>query len=355
MNRIRIDGSLGEGGGQVLRTSVALSALSGKTIEVFNIRAKRPNPGLRAQHMTGIKAVAEIAGAKVTGLSVGSTTIVFEPAGLKGGKYRFDVGTAGSVTLVLQSIMPAALFAPENMELEIRGGTDVAWSPPVDYFINVVVPNLRLMGYVAEIKLERRGHYPKGGGLVRAVITPVKKLKAIRLMERGEVKLIEGVSHAVNLPAHVAERQARSAEAVLKRAGYDVDIKIDVPREGAHLGPGSGIVLWAKTKVGSVIGADSLGEKGKPAEKVGEEAAQKILEELESGAPLDRHMGDMIIPFIAIADGTSEVRISKITMHLLTNIMVTEKILGVKFQVEGREGEVGVVKVNGLGLENPHI
>lgn len=355
MTRIRIDGSLGEGGGQVLRTSVALSALSKKPIEVFNIRAGRPNPGLRAQHMTGIKAVAEIAGAKVSGLSVGSTTIVFEPTGLKGGRYRFDVGTAGSITLVLQSIMPAAPFAPEKMELEISGGTDVAWSPPVDYFSSVVVPNLSLMGYKAEIKVERRGHYPKGGGLVRAIIMPVKKLRAVRFLERGEVKFVEGISHAVNLPSHVAERQARSAEAALRGAGYDVNVKVEVLRGEAYLSPGSGIVLWAKTEAGSVIGADSLGEKGKPAEKVGEEAARKLLEELESGAPIDRHMGDMIIPFIAVADGRSEVKISKFTMHLLTNIMVTEKILGVKFHVEGREGETGVVRVDGLGLENPHI
>ncbi|MEM3750242.1 MAG: RNA 3'-terminal phosphate cyclase [Candidatus Jordarchaeales archaeon] len=354
MTRVRIDGSLGEGGGQVLRTSVALSTLSKKPIEIFNIRAGRPNPGLRAQHMTGIKALAEIAGARVSGLSVGSTNIVFEPTGLRGGRYRFDVGTAGAITLVLQSIMPAAPFASEKMELEISGGTDVAWSPPIDYFSNVVLPNLSLMGYMAEIKIERRGHYPKGGGLIRAVIMPVKKLKSVRLLERGEVKVIEGVSHAVNLPAHVAERQAKSAESILRKAGYDAKIRVESLSE-RNLGPGSGIVLWAKTEAGSVIGGDSLGEKGKPAEKVGEEAAYKILEELESGAPIDRHMGDMMIPFIAVAEGESELKISRLTMHLLTNIMVTEKILEVKFQVEGREGETGIVRVNGLGLENPHM
>ncbi len=354
MTKVRIDGSLGEGGGQVLRTSVALSALSKKPIEIFNIRAKRPNPGLRAQHMTGINALAEIAGAKVSGLHVGSTTVIFEPTGLRGGRYKFNVGTAGAITLVLQTIMPAAPFSPEKMELEISGGTDVAWSPPIDYFLHVVLSNLSLMGYKAEIKIERRGHYPKGGGLVKVFIMPVKKLRAVRLLEKGDVRVIEGVSHAVNLPAHVAERQAKSAESILRKAGYDTEIRHESLREEG-LGPGSGIVLWARTEAGSVIGADSLGEKGKPAEKVGEEAASKILEELESGAPIDRHMGDMMVPFIAVAEGRSEIKISKLTMHFLTNIMVTEKILEVKFQVEGQEGETGVVRVDGLGLENPYV
>ncbi len=352
---IEIDGGWGEGGGQIIRTTIALSALSQKPVRIFNIRAKRSNPGLRPQHLTGVKAVAEIAKAKVSGLNVGSTTITFEPTGLNGGKYRFDVGTAGSITLVLQSIMLAACFAPSKVELEISGGTDVWRAPPVDYISYVVLPNLKLMGYNAEIMLEKRGHYPRGGGLVRAVIIPVKKLRSIRILERGDVKLIEGISHCVRLPAHVAERQARSAESILRKEGYDVDIKIEADQRGPHLGPGSGIVLWCRTEMGTVIGADSLGEKGKPAERVGEEAAFKLLEELKSGAPIDRHMGDMIAPFIAIAEGRSEIKVSKLTSHLLTNIAITEKMLGVKFQVEGEKDETGVIKVDGLGFENPYF
>jgi len=353
---IEIDGSIGEGGGQVLRTSIALSALIGKPVKVFNIRARRPNPGLKAQHATGIKAVAEIARAKTEGVHVGSKTIVFSPTGLRGGRYRFDVGTAGSISLVLQSIMPAAAFAPEAMELEVKGGTDVAWSPPIDYLSNVALPNLSIMGYKAELKMERRGHYPKGGGIVKATILPVKKLKSVRLLKRGGIGLVEGISHAVRLPSHVAERQARSAERLLRREGFDVKIRLETyGRHDPHLGPGSGIVLWAKTGAGTVIGADSLGERGKPAEKVGEDAASKFLEEVRSGAPIDRHMGDMIIPFIAVAEGTSEVKVSKLTLHLLTNIQITEMILGVKFNVEGGKDEAGIVEVEGLGLENENL
>ncbi|MEM3526120.1 MAG: RNA 3'-terminal phosphate cyclase [Candidatus Jordarchaeaceae archaeon] len=351
---IEIDGSAGEGGGQILRTSISLSALINKPVKIYNIRAKRPNPGLQAQHVTAIKALAKITNAKVTGDEIGSRTVIFHPDKPQGGSFNFDVGTAGSISLVMQTIMPCSAFSQSPTRLEITGGTDVSWSPPIDYINNVTLPILMKMGYNSEITLVRRGHYPRGGGQVKAVLNPVKKLSPLNLVSRGEILSIKGISHAVRLPQHVAQRQADSAQNRLKKAGFkDVEIRLEwyEQRKDQHLGPGSGIVLWALTESGSVIGADALGERGKTAEKVGEEAADKLLKEIERDAPIDSHMGDMLIPYLAVADGRSEIKVTELTLHLLSNISVTEKILNVKFSVRGKEGQSGIISVDGLGLK----
>ena len=350
---ILIDGSFGEGGGQILRTSLALSALTLKPIKIINIRAKRSNPGLRPQHLTAVKIIATITNAEVKGAYVGSTQLEFYPKIRRGGKFQFDIGTAGSISLVLQAVIPAMLFADRPSELTIRGGTDVSWSPPIDYMRQVFTHWLKLMGAKVDITVLRRGHYPRGGGLVKVRVEPVNKLKAINVLERDEVTAIKGISHAVKLPKHVALRQAKAAKEYLIKKGFNEDI-IDInlefyqPSQDPHLGPGSGIVLWAITRNNCILGADSLGAKGKPAEKVGEEAASKLCEELVSNASLDSHMGDMIIPFLALADGISTVTISKLTMHTYTNIEIVKKILGVNVVYEGNLGEKTKVTVEGL-------
>ncbi|MCS7099566.1 MAG: RNA 3'-terminal phosphate cyclase, partial [Sulfolobales archaeon] len=170
LSMLEIDGSFGEGGGQILRTAVALSAITGTDIRVVNIRARRPEPGLKRQHLTGILAAAEMCNAVVEGAQVGSTEVVFKPGSIRGGEYRFDVGTAGSVTLVLQTLLPIAAFADSPVAIEVSGGTDVPWSPPVDYLRYVVKPHLERLGYAFGVELVRRGHYPRGGGLVRVSV-----------------------------------------------------------------------------------------------------------------------------------------------------------------------------------------
>src|SRR6266540_276631 len=203
---IEVDGSFGEGGGQVLRTAVALSAVLSKEIHVFNIRAGRTEPGLRPQHMTGVKAAAELCSGHLEGLAVGSTEFVFKPGKLKAGTFRFDVGTAGSVTLVLQTLMPIIAFAPGAVHLEIVGGTDVKWSPPIDYVRLVTLPILKKIGYQGELELVGRGHYPKGGGLVKFSTGGASRLQALICEKPGLISKIYGISHAVALPRHVAER-----------------------------------------------------------------------------------------------------------------------------------------------------
>src|SRR5438034_4567249 len=215
---IEIDGSMGEGGGQVLRTSLALAAILRREVRIFNIRAGRAEPGLKAQHLTSVRAVTEICGASSKGLQVGSTEFIFSPGVLKAGSFRFDVGTAGSITLVLQTLMPMLPFTPGTVELEITGGTDVKWSPPIDYLRLVTLPILRKIGYLGDLEIVRRGQYPKGGGLVRFSTRGPSTLQALTHGHFGSVSKIYGISHATALPRHVAERQADAARKGLEEA-----------------------------------------------------------------------------------------------------------------------------------------
>lgn len=323
---IEIDGSQGEGGGAVVRVSIALSAVTGKEIRINNIRAKRSNPGLRAQHLTGIRAVAELCNAEVEGDELHSKEIEFKPSEIQARKINVDVGTAGSITLVLQALMVPAIFADDRVKIKITGGTDVKWSPPIDYLRSVTLPLLQRFGYDGKVEVERRGYYPEGGGKVTAEFGP-SEFTGIDLTERGRILSAEGVSHAhQNLEKdRVARRQARSARPLLynRLSNEGVDSDIVIKQEYCESPSyGSGLVLWVKTE-NSVIGSDSLGEKGRTAERVGQDAAKNLLRELDSGAPLDRWMGDQIVPYLALAGGA--VRVSEITEHARTNVMLANK------------------------------
>ena len=342
-----------EGGGQIVRTSLALSALAGKSVRISKIREKRPNPGLQAQHVTAVKALAAICNAETSGLLIGSRELAFQPRSHVSGRFAFDVGTAGSIPLILQALMPSAAYAPNRIDFELTGGTDVRWSPTIDYVRLVVLPILQLMGYKASLNVKCRGHYPKGGGHVTMTIEPVQVLKSIRLPEPGQCSVVYGISHCVKLPSNVAQRQAASARDRLVSKGInDVNIAIETypPNLDPHVAPGSGITLLVKSSAGCIIGADSIGERGKPAELVGEEAAIKLLSEIESRASVDRHMGDILIPYMAVAEGRSEFSVSQITMHTLTNIKVAELVAGVKFDLQGDLKKPGRISVQGIGL-----
>ncbi|UCE11670.1 MAG: RNA 3'-terminal phosphate cyclase [Candidatus Thorarchaeota archaeon] len=349
---IKIDGSHGEGGGQILRTSVALSALTMEPVQIHNIRAGRPNPGLRNQHIGGINLTGQLVSAEIEGLEVGSKEVTFRPQERRGGMFRHDVGTAGSISLVLQAVLPAAVLSPEPVSFVLRGGTDVAWSPPVDYMREVFIPILHKMGPEIEILQKKRGHYPRGGGIVECRVNPVEVLAPLSLFEFGNLKQIGGISHCVRLPGHIAERQASTAEKILSERPRAVEIRrVFYPRnDDPHLGPGSGIVLWAESDEGAIIGSDALGERRKRAEEVGAEAAGKLLEELATGRALDSHLCDMLVPYLAAARGTSIVGMTKITSHLETNIWAAHQILGVEATLEGTRGNPGKLIVNGMEI-----
>ncbi|MBI5681191.1 MAG: RNA 3'-terminal phosphate cyclase [Methanobacterium sp.] len=336
---IEIDGSDGEGGGSIVRIATALSALSQETINIKNIRSNRPKTGLMPQHLNAVKVVAQLSHASCDKLEIGSNEIFFKPESIKGGNFEIDIKTAGSIALVLQAFMIPAFFAKSRVNITICGGTDVRWSPSINYLQNITLPILKTMGYVAEIDIIRRGHYPRGGGIVKVEIAPVKKLKPIISTEL-EVDRIRGISHSVKIPEHVAVRQAESAEKVLKANGFDAEIEIE--HSNNALGAGSGIVLWSEGK--SRVGGSSIGERGLKAENVGKNAAKEILYHISKGAAVDKYMGDQLIPYMAIK-GNSKIKTAELTLHTLTNIHVAEKIMDKKFSVIGELGDIATISV----------
>ena len=335
---VEIDGSIGYG--QVVRTAVALSALTLKPIRIFNIRKGRPKPGLMAQHLAGVKIAAEFCSADVNGLSVGSTEIEFIPKEANIPSYKkIDIGTAGSIGLLLQTLTPICIFADKEVELDIIGGVAGLGAPPIEYLKHVTFPILAKFSVPQpEIEIVKQGFYPRGGGHVKIKFYPVEKLKAIELTERGEVKSIYGVSVVGKLPTHVAERQAKAAEEYLRRKGFDAKIERQTTQT---FSAGTSITLWAECEH-AILGSDALGERGKPAERVGEEAAKELVASIESGAALDKHMSDQILPFIALAEGESKVTVEKITEHCRTNMRVIEKLLPVKVSIDAQGMAIAV-------------
>ena len=351
---IEIDGSMGEGGGSVVRTAIALSAVGGREITIKNIRANRPNPGLAPQHLKGVEALAALTDAEVEGAELNSQDLTFKPRAIKGGKYRVDIETAGSTALILQVLMPAAAFADGPVEVEVKGGTDNPYAPPIDYLNNVTLPILRRMGYDAEVELVRRGHYPRGGGIIRASIRPAGELMALKLSEPGSVAFVRGISHCVKIPERVAKRQAHAAEKSLIKANYTrvgIRSEFSPADKEPDLGPGTGIMLWAETRGGGRMGSGALGRPGKPAEQVGQEAARGLIKQLRTRCAVDRWLTDQLIPYLALAEGESEISSAELTLHALTNVDLVEQILDVKFEVEGEVGEPGTIRVEGLGLK----
>ncbi len=355
MSILSIDGSIGEGGGQILRYSLAISALLLKPVEIYNIRAKRKNPGLRPQHLTAVKAIAELTKAEVEGDFVGSTRLLFKPSRRLCGDFYFDIGTAGSISLVVQAILPVLLFSECASKITIKGGTNVPLSPPVDYMIHVFSYNVKHFGVNVDLEFRRRGHYPRGGGLVELRVKPVNEpLKPVEIISRGKPVEVHIISHCVKLPHHVAKRQADSALNVIRKIlklDPVVDIETYPPGRDPHLGPGSGILVYIETDNNVRLGGDSVGEKGKPAEKVGEEAALMLIEDYETGMAFDRHMGDMLIPYMFLAKGSSRVGVAKITTHLLTAIEIAKIFMpNASVEVHGELNKPGIVSIKGVGF-----
>ncbi|MBD3229353.1 MAG: RNA 3'-terminal phosphate cyclase [Candidatus Lokiarchaeota archaeon] len=355
---IEIDGSIGEGGGQILRTSISLSSLFQKSVRIYNIRAKRSKPGLKLQHTIGIRAAADISNAKIEGAKIGSEEVIYEPSEIKGGNYNIEISTAGSISLVLQVLMPIVAFSPKKVKLMITGGTDVKWSPPVDYVKYVISGILKRMGFNFNINIIRRGHYPKGGGKVISDFTPVRHLNGLNPEDYDSIKEIKGISHCCRLPEHVAIRQMKSANKTLKENNYP-EAKIEVETykrdEDPHRGPGSGIVLFCIPDNDIPIGGDALGARGKRAEIVGREAAQNLIKELDSKTLLDKHAADIIVPYIGLAHGKSKIKVRKLTNHIKTNIEITEKFLENRYKVQKLENGLNEISIEGINYTNEYI
>ncbi len=339
---IEIDGSHGEGGGQLLRMAVALSSITQAPVTVDKIRAGRPNPGLAAQHVTALRAVAELASAEVEGLGPGSPRIVFRPGTLAGGDHTFDVGTAGSVTLVLQACLPVAFAASASTHLRIVGGTDVKWSPPLDSFARVFLPWIRRLGGEADLLSHRRGYYPRGGGEVELSIQPTTTWSPVQLSEPGAVERVRGIAHVSNLPEDIPQRM--KAAAVRRLHGIQ-DVKIEeraYPSEDA-VGQGGALVLWAEREH-TLLGADVLAERGKSSERVGEEAAELLEAEILSGATVDVHAADQIVTYLALSDRPSAFMVREVSAHLRSMAWLLPQFLPrtVEFQPIGELTRVKV-------------
>ncbi len=317
----------------MLRNAVALSAVSGRPVRVVNIRGRRPRPGLRPQHLMAVRALAEACGGDLAGAEIGSREIEFRPGAVAGRTaWEMDVGTAGSLTLLLQSLLPALASAPTGSELTLTGGTDVPFAPPYDYFEQVFLPALAELGVGVEARLVRRGFYPKGGGQVRVRVRPASSVSGITWLSRGSVVRVAGRSYSLGLPSHIAERMRRSAVAALDGAGISgADVEVEVVERGRS--EGCGIVLWAECAEGRRLGGSALGRRGKRAEQVGEEAARMLLAELESGAAVDTRLADQMIVWMAIAAGASELSTGRLTDHIRSAAQVAEAVTGAELSL----------------------
>lgn len=333
---LHLDGSYGEGGGQILRTALSLAAVTGVPVRIERLRAGRPKPGLRPQHLTAVQALARVCQAEVTEAHLGSQALTFKPHTLKAGNYLFDVaektGSAGAVSLIAQALLPPLLMAGAPSTVILKGGTHVPWSPPVHYLSHVFLPALAGLGAQVELALECWGWYPKGGGEVRLHITPARTLTGVEWQTPAAPLAFRALSAASKLPEHVARRQAARLAARLHES---VPVEI-VPASGQD--PGSFVFLW-----GPRAGFSALGARGKPAEQVADEVAEAYLAFLKSRAALDPHLADQILLYLALARGPSRFTTEAVTSHLLTNIWAIEQFLGSKFEVRGNLGEPGEI------------
>jgi RNA 3'-terminal phosphate cyclase (ATP) len=351
---LTIDGSQGEGGGQVLRTSLSLAALTGQDVQIVNIRAGRNRPGLAAQHATCCLAVAAVCNGRVEGVKLDSQTVRLFAGRITGGEYHFDVGeiapSAGSALLVLQSILPVLAMAPEPSNVTIIGGTDVPWSPPYAYIRDVFAPALGRMGPALRLERAKAGFYPRGGGEITVRVTPSRELAPIDLSARGALEAVEICSTvSEGLPAQIARRQNQAAADAIRRGLRDVPgSRVDIALREDHmpsLSPGTTCAVSLHFATGHA-GFTAIGKRGVKAENVGAETGCAAAAFIRQNAAVDEHLADQLLLYAAIAPGRSKYVTSEVTEHLRTNAVVAASITGAEVSVS----EAGEVIVEGVGL-----
>jgi RNA 3'-terminal phosphate cyclase (ATP) len=342
---LSIDGSIGEGGGQVLRTSLALALITGRPFTMNNIRRRRAKPGLMPQHLKAVEAAREVGTATVEGARIGSQSLVFEPSGLHTGEFQFDIGTAGSISLVLQTILPPLSFAATNSAVTVIGGTHVPWSPCFHYLEMHWLHYMRRIGFDIRLELDAAGFFPRGGGRVLAAVGPVSRLSPLCLTRRGPLKRIRGISAVANVDLSVAERQKARALKEFKGVAGPIEIEIlrlTSPSKGTFL------LLLAEFE-NSQCCFYGLGALRKPAEMVAHEAVNELLEFMATEGAIDHYLADQLILPLALASGVSELRTSKVTQHLTTNAEIIKMFLPVSIEVNGQIGQPGSIRITRAG------
>ena len=373
---VLIDGSWGEGGGQILRTSLTLALVTGRPVLIDKIRAGRSEAGLRPQHLIAVEAARAIAGGRAEGASIGSTSLRFfprpaeplspeapaaastepsrpgEPPGpsVQPGDYRFRIATAGATSLVVQTLVPALALAAGDSTITVSGGTHVPWAPTFDYLARHWAVMLARLGLEVEARLEQAGFYPRGGGSITVSVRGGGRGKPLEALERGSFERAAGVSLVSELPHHIAERQARELERGLRQLGLqdahgEIAVEEVAPRA---LGPGTAVYVEAQFGAGRAA-FTALGQRGKTAEHVAREALNELARYLKTEAAFDYHLADQLLLPLALASGESRFTTSAVSEHLLTNAHVINLFLGPVVEVRGKLGEPGEVRVTPAG------
>ena len=341
---IEIDCSEKSGSGTIVRDAVPFAVLTGREIRLFNIRMKRGKPGLRPQHLKAMEAAAQVCGGRLLGGAVGAMEIRFQPGEtIKGGQFKWDIGTAGSTAMLLLCLMPLALFADKPSYYRVTGGLFQDFAPSLFHLQHVLLPMLRTMGAEAEVRIIRPGYVPRGGGEIEAKVLPLKEpLRPLDLAAAGEVVRIRGMALSSMLKERsVSERMAKACHTALKKRGYEPEIEVIHDEAGnpafekPSLQAGAALAVWAGTVKGCLIGSDMAGARGRSAEFIGKETARMLTEDLDSGATLDRHLADQLIPFSALAGGRSSFVAPKITEHVESRLWLVEHLLHAGTEVRG--------------------
>jgi len=342
---MEIDGSEKSGSGTILRMAVALCAITQQPLHICKIRQNRSQPGLKPQHLEAVLTAAKLCSAELKGAVVNSRELWFRPREIRGGNYEAEIGTAGSISMLLMTVLPICVYAEDTVHLHVsRGGTDVPHSPTINYIRSVLLPTLRRMGLNANLTVNKYGYYPKGGGEITLTTEPCKSLQALNLESFGNFKSIKGTSVCTYLADRkVAERQATAANDFLQRRGYGTEIQIINDTSNPQQ-KGSSLTLWIETDTGAMLGGDAIGELKKTSETVGTEASTRLYEEITAKPTFDVHLADMLIPYAALAKAKSTYVTREMTEHLSTNIWLAEKLLDVKFNVK-KSGKLFKIEV----------
>lgn len=346
---IEIDGSQYSGSGTIVRQAVMFSALTGQAVRIAKARVRRAKPGLRPQHIRVVEAIRELVNGEAEGLSQGSQEVVFRPGTIRTGRrYCWDIGSAGSTTMLALAVLPVLAFAAAPVAVELRGGLFQDFAPSVFHLQHVMLPLLRRMGLDIHADIERPGYVPRGEGILNLTVTPAARpLRNLAYERAGAVKRLWGIALSSRLEARrVSERMADAAKEALGREGHDADIEIR--HDTTALQPGAALALFADLEEEARLGADRAGALRRTAESIGRRVAGQLLEDLAAGATVDRFAADQIIPFAALAEGESRFRIPAETEHVQTNAWLARTFLGAGVTLRDR-----LLVITGIGLKKP--